>query len=69
MRIRLARNWFTPSRQFFLAGEHEVPDSFKEILPKSAEILEEQEEVDPVEAAETKEPAKKKTPAKKADAE
>lgn len=64
MEVLLKRNWYTPNRQFFLAGQHTFPESFKEILPESAEILEEAPEVNPVEEAEK---PKAKPAAKKAE--
>lgn len=64
MKVRLNRSWYTPRRQFFLAGVHTLPDSMKDILPSSAEILDEGPEPDPIE--EREKPVEKKSAAKSA---
>lgn len=46
MRVKLKSNWFTPKRRLYPAGEYDFPERFKDILPSSAEYLEDAEPED-----------------------
>lgn len=46
MLIKLKNNWFTPAGQYLKANKspHEVPDSWKDKLPASAEVVDAKKE-------------------------
>lgn len=50
MRIKLKNAWFTPDATLLEPGEHTVPDSYEDLLPPSAEPLDEPEAPKKVEA-------------------
>lgn len=52
MKVLLKTNWYTPSNRLYNPGEHDFPDRFRKILPKSAKILDDEEEGDGFEEVE-----------------
>ena len=49
MLVKLKNNWFDPSGRYLKAtkGPHEVPESWKDKLPASAEVVEAKKESKP----------------------